>query len=314
MHADGLAGTAVSGAFLDRFREVRLADRDALAPALAAAGKPSCDYTFTNLYIWGGIYDLRWRRDGDRILVYSGRDDVLYMPLGPTPSPAELAAYSDVLVAEGRSGGYVLVEAAYVEGTPALADSFAADEDPANADYVYSSKALVELKGRRLHRKKNLLSQFRRNNPGYRCAPMERSRAAECFALAEKWCEERICEEIGFEHETSALKRAFDAFEALDLRGIVLETGGRLAGFSIFGELNRDTAVVHFEKYDPALKGSSQAVNWETARLLADRYAYIDREQDLGIERLRRAKLSYCPAFTVRTYRLRRRAGEGSGA
>ena len=104
------------------------------------------------------------------------------------------------------------------------------------------------------------------------------------------------------------MKRALDAFDALGLEGLVLFANGRLAGFSVFDRLNQNTADVHFEKYDPLIKGSAQAINWETARLLQGRYEYINREQDVGIEGLRKSKRSYCPAFTVKTYLLRRRA------
>lgn len=290
------------------FRKVELGDRAAIQPFLDAADRTSSDYNFVNLYAWGGIYGLGWRIHEDRLLVYGARDDVLLMPIGAPISAAGMRALSDDLRRAGKRGDFALVDAGFVEENPALGEAFEAIVDPDNADYVYSAKALVELKGNRLHRKKNLLSQFRRNNPGARCEPMEKRHAAHCFALAEKWCEEKICEHVGFTHETSAMKRAFDAFDALGLEGLVLFANGRLAGFSVFDRLNRNTADVHFEKYDPELKGSAQAINWETARLLQGRYEFINREQDLGIEGLRQAKRSYRPAFTVKTCLLRRRA------
>lgn len=297
----------MSGFDMRSFKSVEIGDRSVLQPLLADADRASSDYNFANLYAWGEIYGLSWAvRDG-RLLIYGEKDDVLLMPVGAPLTADGLLALSDGLRGAGKSGDFAIVDAAFVEGNPSLREHFDAALDPDNADYVYGTKALVELKGNRLHRKKNLLSQFRRNNPSYRCEPMDRRHAGECFALAEKWCEERICEEVGFTHETSAIKRAFDRFDELGLGGVVLYTNGGMAGFSVFDRLNRTTADIHFEKYDPAVKGSAQAINWETARTLQGTYEFLNREQDLGIEGLRRAKQSYCPAFTVRTYLLRRR-------
>lgn len=289
------------------FKAVELGDRALIQPFLDAAGRASSDYNFANLYAWGEIYGLGWKVHRDRLLIYSGKDDVLLMPVGAPVTPGELRALSDAFRSRGKSGDFSLVDSEFVERNPSLAGQFDIHADPDNADYVYATKALVELKGNKLHKKKNLLSQFRRNNPTSRCEAMTKLHAGECFRLAEKWCEERSCEEMGFTHETSAMKRAFDGFEELGLKGLVLFADGRLAGFSIFDRLNRTTADIHFEKYDPEIKGSAQAINWETARFLQPAYDYLNREQDLGIEGLRKAKQSYCPAFTVKTYLLRRR-------
>lgn len=293
---------------LKLFKTVEIADGARVKPLLAAARKMSCDYNFANLYLWGEIYDLRWSLYRERLMVYSGKDDFLLMPVGPVCSVGEMVEISDRLVGQGRSGNFVLVDAEYVERNESLHDYFTAEVDRDNADYVYASRALVELKGRKLHKKKNLLSQFLRNNPDYACEKMSARHAGECVALAEKWCEVKNCEKLGFTHESSALKRAMERFGDLELEGLIIRNNGAVIAFSIFDRQNGNTASVHFEKYDGEIKGSAQAINWETARYLSPTYEYINREQDLGIEGLRRAKESYCPAFTVKTYILRRKA------
>lgn len=292
---------------LASFKRVEIADGARIKPILAAAQKTSCDYNFANLYAWGEIYDLRWTLYRDRLLVYSGKDDFLLMPVGPACGVEEMVEMSDRLIRQGASGNYVLMEAEYVERHGAVNDHFAAEVDRDNADYVYSAKALVELKGRKLHKKKNLLSQFLRNHPDYTCEKMSARHADECFTLAEKWCEVKNCEQLGFTHESSALKRAMERFEELGQEGLIIRDRGGVVAFSIFDRQNRNTAAVHFEKYNGEVKGSAQAINWETARYLAPAYEYVNREQDLGIEGLRRAKESYCPAFVVKTYVLRRK-------
>jgi hypothetical protein len=84
--------------------------------------------------------------------------------------------------------------------------------------------------------------------------------------------------------------------------------GGELIAFSIFSALSSNMADVHFEKFDPEIKGIGQVINWETAKKLSAQYKYINREQDLGIKGLRQAKKSYSPEYIVNAYFLERKS------
>ncbi|MCX6349564.1 MAG: phosphatidylglycerol lysyltransferase domain-containing protein, partial [Candidatus Aureabacteria bacterium] len=110
-----------------------------------------------------------------------------------------------------------------------------------------------------------------------------------------------------FACEREAIARAFRYFRELNLEGTVLLAGEKLLAFAIHDRLNRTTAVVHFEKSDPKVKGAAQAINRETARRLRGRYELINREQDMGIAGLRQAKRSYDPETIVTPYMLIRR-------
>jgi hypothetical protein len=96
-------------------------------------------------------------------------------------------------------------------------------------------------------------------------------------------------------------------FTELGLQGVKISRGDDMVAFSIFSPLNANMVDVHFEKFDPEVKGSSQVINWETAKFLSGKYKYINREQDLGIEGLRRAKQSYDPEYIVSAYFLERK-------
>jgi hypothetical protein len=89
-------------------------------------------------------------------------------------------------------------------------------------------------------------------------------------------------------------------WDILPCEGIIICLHDKIAAYSIFSPQTPDMADEHFEKFDPDKKGSAQIVNWETARHLQNRYKYLNREQDLGMEGLRQAKLSYQPAFLVK--------------
>jgi hypothetical protein len=229
------------------------------------------------------------------------------MPVGRRVSVGDMLAVSDIFRKGGRSGNFAVVTEDFVTGTDGLDGYFDVELDEAGGDYVYVSRKLVELKGRRLNKKKNLLSQFKRNNPDYVCRSLKESDREDCFRLAEKWCRIKSCEVIGYKHETSALRRAFAEFDELGLEGKIIVTDGSLAAFSIFSRQRNDTGTVHFEKYNPLIKGAAQAINWETAKYLGARYIYINREEDLGLEGLRRSKKSYCPEYRINIFNLVRK-------
>jgi hypothetical protein len=179
--------------------------------------------------------------------------------------------------------------------------------DLANGDYIYSTQKLVDLQGNKLHKKRNLVNQFLALYPDYACLPLQASDLDDCLVLSEKWRRMRTCLELDFTHETSALKKALGNFSELELQGLKISHGGALFAFSIFSRLSSNMADVHFEKFDPLVKGASQVINWETAKFLAEKYKYINREQDLGIEGLRQAKKSYEPEYIVSAYFLERK-------
>jgi hypothetical protein len=293
---------------LENFSPVALKDKKTLLPLLLASDACFCDYNFANLFMWGDIFDSRWLLQEDRLWLYNGNDDLMLMPLGKALDMSELVAVSDGLRRLGKSGNFVLVEPDFVKGNPGLERFFKLEIDLDNGDYIYSSQKLVSLEGNKLHKKRNLINQFQELYPGYASQMLQPGDLGACLELSEKWCRLRTCEELDFSHETSALKRALLNFDALDLQGVKISFGGELIAFSIYSALNGNMADVHFEKFDPEIKGIGQAINWETAKILSAKYKYINREQDLGIEGLRQAKKSYNPEYIVSAYFLERKA------
>ena len=290
-----------------RFSPVTLADQPLIESFLSRRDVFLSAYSFINMFIWGEIFQVGWKLQEDRLWIFSGREDRMLMPPGNPVSPDELLQVSDGLREAGKSGDFALVDNELVAVHPELTAHFEAEVDTDNADYIYLTQKLVQLKGRKLGKKKNLLSQFLTAAGDYRILRLEPRDAADCFALSEKWCRVKNCERLGFTHETSAMRKALTHFATLKLEGLKILIKNEMVAFSVFSPLNRDTADIHFEKFDPVIKGSGQAINWETARTLAPRFKYLNREQDRGIEGLRQAKRSYDPECVLTTFRLKRR-------
>ncbi len=290
------------------FAPVALADKEIIMPLLLAEDLCFCEYSFANLYMWGDIYGTRWLQQEGRLWLYNGHDDLMLMPVGRPLAMKELIAVSDGLRLAGKSGNIVLVDADFVQQNPGLKEFFGIEQDMANGDYIYQSRKLVDLQGNKLRKKRNHINQFLDLYPGHASRPLRASDLGPCLELAEKWCRLRTCDALEFDHETSALKRALLHFDELELQGTGIEVGGKLAAFAIFSQLNSNMADVHFEKFDPEVKGIGQVINWETAKSLVGKYKYINREQDLGIEGLRQAKRSYDPEYILSAFFLERKA------
>ncbi len=291
---------------LKDFSPVTLDDRKIIMPLLMADDVFFCDYSFANLFTWGEIFKTRWLLDDERLWFYNGYDDLMLMPVGKALSLSEMVEVSDMMLGAGKNGDFVLVGEDFVKENPELERFFKVEIDHDNGDYIYSSQKLVDLTGNKLHKKRNLINQFLELYPDYASRPLQSSDLGACLDLSERWCRERTCLELDFTHETSALKKAFAHFNDLELQGLKICSGQDMLAFSIFSRLNSNMVDVHFEKFDPLSKGASQAINWETAKFLAGNYKYINREQDLGIEGLRRAKKSYEPEYIVSAYFLER--------
>ncbi|MBN2400124.1 MAG: DUF2156 domain-containing protein [Candidatus Aminicenantes bacterium] len=292
---------------LEDFSPVTLDDKQNIQPLLMADDVFFCDYSFPNLFTWGEIFKTRWLIDDERLWLYNGYDDMMLMPVGKALTLSEMVAVSDMMLRAGKNGDFVLVGEDFVKENPELERFFKVEIDHDNGDYIYSSQKLVELAGNKLRKKRNQINQFLESYPDYTSSALQSSDLDACLDLSKRWCRQRTCLELDFTHETSALKKAFLHFDALELQGLKINHGQDLMAFSVFSRLNSNMADVHFEKFDPLSKGASQIINCETAKLLSGKYKYINREQDLGIEGLRRAKKSYEPEYIVCAYFLERK-------
>ena len=179
--------------------------------------------------------------------------------------------------------------------------TFTADRD--YADYLYLRTDLATLAGKKLQPKRNHVNKFKRTYPDYQYTPITPDRIGECLDLEAEWCLANNCQQHeGTGNERRALTYALDHFEELGLTGGILHVGGRIAAFTFGMPINRDTFGVHVEKADTSIEGAYAMINYEFANHVPPQYVYLNREEDLGIEGLRKAKLSYQPAIILQKY------------
>ena len=170
-------------------------------------------------------------------------------------------------------------------------------EENRNAwDYLYEIETLTELKGKKYQAKRNHINRFVENHPNWHTEVITADNLAVCRELSDKWCAAH--EDAG---DKRALDKAFANREALHFEGIILYAEpGYAVGFSMGNRISRDTFDVNFEKAYADVQGSYPLINREFARYIQAKHPdirYLNREDDMGVEGLRKAKESYHPIF-----------------
>jgi len=171
-------------------------------------------------------------------------------------------------------------------------------------DYIYQSQDLVKLAGRKYHSKRNHINRFFQSY-SFTYAALTDSHLKACSELAGTWCVSRRCEEdLNLLGEWEAVREALTYFHTLSIQGGVILIRNKVEAFTLAELLNEQTAVVHIEKANPDIPGLYTMINQQFCEKSWQNVPYINREQDLGEEGLRRAKLSYYPDHLVEKFRI----------
>jgi uncharacterized protein len=262
------------------------------------------EMTFTNLFMWRHRYQPLWREaEGCLLVLFQPQTGRLYglPPVGQGNKESALA----ILCAEiGHIYEEIRICRVPENFVKAHVDSslYTCLPDRDNSDYVYLTHDLVHLSGNKYHRKKNHFHQFmKKYDYEYRALDIN---LVECvLGMQETWCQMRECtSDPGLLAEDYAVREALMRFEDLDYAGGVILMNSRVEAFSMGEALNPDTAVIHVEKANPSIVGLYTAMNQLFCKEAWSAFPYINREQDMGVEGLRKAKESYYPHHMVNKY------------
>ena len=288
------------------FHKLHPSQRDVYEQYLLKSGK-GCEYSFTNLSIWG-----RQRAafvDGFLVLMSQfDRRSVYPFPLGQ----GEIRPVLDAIIHDAKMRGIPCCFTGMNEAECQLLEQlypgkFRIQPDRNGFDYIYNIDDLADLKGRKFQKKRNHLNRFRENHPHWRTEPLTAQHLPAARQLAEHWYAHRNqIDPLGsYTLEQIALDRALRDPQALQMEGLVLLENDRILAFTLGSRLSADTWDVHFEKALEDVDGAYTAINQQFAQYIREKYPYIrylDREEDMGLEGLRKAKLSYYPVRLVEKY------------
>jgi len=266
------------------------------------------ELTFTNLFMWQCLYHPVWAEQDNILFIVMNPDSSSPYGLQPVGRGDKQKAIEKLLAClDGKANRPEIKRAG--EGLIKNVDKtrYTCTPDRDNSDYVYKTTDLINLSGRKYHRKKNHLNQFKKSYQAeYRELDTD---LVECFInMQEEWCKMRECvENPNLLSEDYAVRRALMHFEQLDYSGGAIIVNGRMEAFSLGEPLNPDTAVIHIEKANPDIPGLYTAINQMFAANGWPDTEFINREQDLGVDGLRKAKESYNPHHMINKYTITRR-------
>jgi hypothetical protein len=281
------------------FKPVGLEDQDVFKEYLEREPAEVCELAFANIFIWKDSERPRWTILNGALCVLvepDFEDPYVLPPLGGERRPETIAACLRHAPRLSRVPG------SFVERFGA---GFKVEEDPGNFDYIYSRQELAELKGKKFDGKRNRIRKFESTFAHqFEYHLLTRADVPGCFRLLEDWFEEKRNGDPYMRAERTAIIQALASFERLDLRGGVVKVGGRVEAFTMGGRLTPDMAVIPIEIANPGLVGLAQWINREFVSREGGGFTFINREQDMDVEGLRKAKLSYQPVRLVKKYNL----------
>ncbi|AGW14610.1 DUF2156 domain-containing protein [Megalodesulfovibrio gigas] len=285
------------------FEPISLAGREQYLAAYAACPQHPSDTSFANLWGWAEEYGLEWAWGSQCVWIRQTKPALRYWaPVGPWDG---LPWNECPSLAQG-------MEVIRVPETLALlwqehlGDRLVLTEDRDNWDYLYDVTELIELRGNVHHKKKNHLNGFKKAYQ-YEYRSMTPDCVEEALALQAAWRGwHDTPDSPALIAENNAIERVLTRWDVLPgLMGGALHVGGAMVAFTVAEPLDKETLVIHFEKGQAGMRGVYQAINQMFLAHDANGYKVVNREQDLGDEGLRKAKLSYHPIGFLKKYHAR---------
>jgi len=290
------------------FKAIDLSFRDAINTIVSKNPLEASEYTFTNMFAFRDTYNFKISLLKDNLIILKDKEPVsVFCPVGGHNIPEALDLIFDSLKQSGREPYMERVPESFVREHMEGNERYITEEMRDQFDYVYEVDTLIELKGRKYHDKKNKVNTFR-NTYDYEYLTMTPALIIECLEFEDYWCEVKECEKyLGLKTERCAVLSMLNNFEALSLKGGAIKINNKIAALTLGEQYLPDTMVIHVEKANPDIPGLYQIINQEFLMHEAGDCTYVNREQDLGIEGLRRAKMSYHPIKFNRKFTVRKR-------
>ena len=277
------------------FHPLTLSDREAVQAVTLNAGRRNCNYTFANLIGWQFWYKtevcvlrdavvLRYIYEGERAYTVCTADNL----------SEELV---NALLVD--SGGKLTIYALEDFQVSALS-SFKVESEPMPDlfDYIYRRTDLALLQGGHLQAKRNHVNRFKAYNPGFEYRPIIPELFDECRRLTGVWQDEKDASET-ISAERQVMETIFSNWESLGMIGGSIWVNGHMVAFTYGAAVTNDTFDICVEKADRNIEGAFAIINQQFAEHLPEQYIYVNREDDMGLPGLRKAKLSYHPEILL---------------
>lgn len=286
-----------------QFKRPELEDKEIISSYFKKAPSRSCERTFANVYLWSRHYHVKYAVIEDTLIF---QDDEFELAFAyPAGAPDCVKKALEFLMKYSAERGYPLklynvTQENFAQMNAWYPGEYKVEYQRDQADYVYEMESLATLAGKKLHSKRNHINKFKLTYPDWSYEPLNDENMEECFQMAMKWRSENGCEDDpGKNAEMCVTLNELRLYKELGQEGGVLRVNGKIAAFTIGEKVCDDTYVVHIEKAFSEIDGAYTMINQQFVQHVCQDVRYVNREDDTGSEGLRKAKLSYKPAFMV---------------
>ncbi len=298
------------------FRDPEIQDRAWVERAFRSSGNQGCEYSFATMFLWSATYRQQVARLGDCVLerLHGPQGPGYLFPAGTGPLEETLAALEADAAQRGEPCRFFCVTPEQKELLEAARPGrYYLEADRDGWDYLYQVDRLASLAGKKLQAKRNHINRFTERYPDWHVEEITFDNLWECAQLDLEWNRRyRSLDETSAEMEAQArlderhaISKAFAHYQDLGLFGLLLRAEGEVLAFTMGSLINPETVDVHFEKAYGEIQGAYPLINREFARWIQERLpsvVWLNREDDMGLEGLRRSKESYYPDKMVEKY------------
>ncbi len=287
-----------------QFFDITIDSKDIIKDFFHAQRIEASDMLFGNLYIWHFSRTIKYALIDDCLVVWtkfpSELNPFIFFPLGRGNHKVAIEKMKEYFLDNKMPFCIRSLEpyqSAELENL--FPNSFEIAPNRDRFDYIYNIDELISLSGRALHKKKNHLNRFFNLYPNFSYERVDASNAMEVLSAYRAWFEDSdksdgLCNEmLGIEAVLKNFSRI--GGNDADIKGAIIRIDGKIAAFSLAEQINDDSVVIHIEKGNTFYAGIYQAINQQFLKNDFSHLRFVNREEDLGIEGLRKAKMSYKP-------------------
>ncbi|GHU66850.1 hypothetical protein FACS189413_00590 [Bacteroidia bacterium] len=287
------------------FNPIRIEDKDTIQSFFNSSVFRNCDFSFSNIFSWRHLYNTTFAVKGNEFLFirFQTSEDMpgYLFPLGN----GDLKTAFEILMADAAERGndfrlYAITSKMFEQIEQIFPGRFSFETDRDWYEYLYPADDLIRLVGKKYQSKRNHINKLKRTYQ-WEYLPITREIIPDCLQLYRRWCAENggCNTDQSLVEECLATHQAFEHYEQLGLTGGALRINGEILAYSYGQALTVDTFGVHAEKSLYEIDGGFTMMNQQFAEHNCAAYRYINREEDLGIDSLRQAKLSYHPEILL---------------
>lgn len=299
----------MEGVIMLQFKQLTLGDKKVFDKYINPYKFETCEYSFANLVMWKNACQIQYTIYDEILIIKKIDFDGTSHFMQPLNYKKEnLKEIVDILskYKEENEMDYLFkdAETSFIHDFIELfGDKYEIEEDRDNFDYIYESDKLISLSGKLLHKKKNHLNHFV-NNTAHHDVDLTQDLIKPCIMAAKEWCYKNFCRGYLIS-ELKSIEELLENKNKLNLIGMAVYINDKISAFTIGEIVNKDMGIIHVEKADAEIRGLYNYINKTFVERYLKQIPYINREQDLGIEGLRAAKLSYAPFGFAKKYKIK---------